>query len=75
MGQSAQYEQNITSQCTDTVRDQDGDCTACECIYVVQITNPIRERIAIRNGFQNAIHSFVNRPVVTSTGYWSQRYC
>ena len=33
-------------------------------LSVVQITNPIRKRIAIRNGFQNVIRSFVNRPKV-----------
>ena len=38
---------------------------ACERTYsVVQITNPIGKRIAIRNGFRNVIHSFVNRPFV-----------
>ena len=33
-------------------------------LSVVQITNPIRKRIAIRNGFRNVIRSFVNRPKV-----------
>ena len=36
----------------------------CMWTHVVQITNPIRKRIAIRNGFRNVIHSFVNRPIV-----------
>ena len=31
-------------------------------MHVVQITNPIRKRIAIRNGFRNVIRTFVNRP-------------
>ena len=34
----------------------------CLWTHVVQITNPIRKRIAIRNGFWNVIRSFVNRP-------------
>ena len=40
--------------------------TAFQCmwthVHVVQITIPITKRIAIRNGFRNVIHSFVNRP-------------
>ena len=38
----------------------------CMWMHVVQITNPIRKRIAIRNGFRNVIHSLVNRPIVLS---------
>ena len=34
----------------------------CLWTHIVQITNPIRKRIVICNGFQNVIHSFVNRP-------------
>ena len=34
----------------------------CLRTHVVQIMNPIRKQIAIRNGFRNMICSFVNRP-------------
>ena len=37
----------------------------CMWTHVVQITNPIRKRITIRNGFRNVIRSFVNRPIET----------
>ena len=47
---SADCAVGTTSQCADPVRDWDGVCSACE--HVVQITNPIRKRIAIRNGFR-----------------------
>ena len=73
MGQSArtaQEEQNITSQCADPVRNWDGLRT-----HAVQITNPIRKRIAIRNGFRNVIRSFVNRPsVYTCLTCWGKSY-
>ena len=36
----------------------------CLWTHVVQITNPIRKRIVIRNGFRNAIRSFVNMPSI-----------
>ena len=41
-------------------------CSRLQCLWthVVQITNPFRKRIAIRDGFQNVIRSFVNRPWV-----------
>ena len=39
-----------------------GQRLQCMWTHVVQITNPIRKRIAIRNGFRNVISSFVNRP-------------
>ena len=39
---------------------QDGGSNACE------ISNPIRKRIVIRNGFRDVISSFVNRPYVVS---------
>ena len=35
----------------------------CLWTHVVQITNPIRKQIVIRNGFWNVIRSFVNRPI------------
>ena len=38
----------------------------CMWTHVVQIPNPIRKRIAIRNGFRNGIRSFVNRPIICS---------
>ena len=34
----------------------------CLWTHVAQITNRIRKRIVIQNGFRNVIHSFVNRP-------------
>ena len=37
----------------------------CMWTHVVQITNPIRKRIAIQNGFRNVIRSFVNRPIIS----------
>ena len=36
-------------------------------MHVVQITNPIRKRTVIWDGFQNVIHSFVNRPITSTT--------
>ena len=36
----------------------------CLWMHIVHITNPIKKRIAIRNGFRNVIRSFVNRPSV-----------
>ena len=39
----------------------------CLWTHVVQITNPIRKRIVIRNGFRNVICYFVNRPKVWKT--------
>ena len=39
-----------------------GQRLQCMWTHVVQITNPIRKRIAIQNGFRNVISSFVNRP-------------
>ena len=51
----------ISSQCADPVCDL-GQRLQCIWTHVVQITNPIRKRIAIRNGFRNVIRSFVNRP-------------
>ena len=39
----------------------------CLWTHIVRITNPIRKRIMIRNGFRNVIRSFVNRPI-SSTG-------
>ena len=39
----------------------------CLWTHVVQITNPIRKRIAIRNGFRNVIRFFVNRPKIKSS--------
>ena len=40
-----------------------GQRLQCLWTHIVQITNPIRKRIAIQNGFRNVIHSFVNRPI------------
>ena len=39
----------------------------CLWTHVVQITNPIRKRIVIRNGFRNVICYFVNRSKVWKT--------
>ena len=36
----------------------------CMWTHTVQIPNPIRKRIMIRNGFRNVIRSFVNRPTI-----------
>ena len=42
----------------------------CLWRHVVQVTNPIWKRIAIRNGFRNVIRSFENRPNVLGTLKW-----
>ena len=43
-----------------------------QCLWMlVEITKPIRKRIAIRNGFRNVIRSFVNRPRVYAAKCWN----
>ena len=44
----------------------------CLWMHRVQTTNPIRKRIAIQNGFQNVISSFVNRPNVSLRSPWGK---
>ena len=39
----------------------------CLWTHIVQITNQIRKRIVIQNGFRNVIWSFVNRPIAYLT--------
>ena len=41
-----------------------GQRLQCMWTHIVQITKPIRKRIAIRNGFRNVINFFVNRPIM-----------
>ena len=46
----------------------------CLRTHVVQITNPIRKWIVIRNGFGNMIRSFVNRPIIGYTRFWHEGF-
>ena len=49
----------------------DGGCNACECTEFKSRTQS-RKRIAIQNGFQNVISSFVNRPNVWLRSPWGK---
>ena len=42
--------------------------------HIVQITNPIRKWIVIRNDFRNVICSFVNRPIIGYTRLWHEGF-